>query len=83
MPGRPEDRLALGVAVASHGSAGREALRNSGGDPAPETALEGTWQVHVTPWLMVQPDLQFVLNPGADKQAKAATVFGLRTVVTY
>lgn len=83
VPGRPEDRLALGVAVAAHGSAGREALRNSGGDPAPETALEGTWQVRVTPWLMVQPDLQYVLNPGADKQSKAATVFGLRTVVTY
>ncbi len=83
IPGRPEDRLALGVAVAMHGSAGRELVRLGGGSSAPETALEGTWQVHVTPWLMMQPDLQYVLNPGADKQMKAATVFGLRTVVTY
>lgn len=83
VPGRSRDRLALGVAAALHGSPGEAVMIAAGGDPAPEVAFEATWQVHATPWLILQPDLQYVLNPGADRALKAATVFGLRTVVSY
>ena len=30
-----------------------------------ETVLEATYQAQVTGWLQVQPDFQYVINPGA------------------
>ncbi len=30
-----------------------------------ETVVEATWQIALTPWWMLQPDLQIVVNPGA------------------
>jgi porin len=32
----------------------------------------------VAPWLSVQPNIQYVINPGADAQIKNATVLGVR-----
>ncbi len=30
-----------------------------------ETVFEATYQYEVTPWLQIQPDAQYVINPGA------------------
>ena len=43
-----------------------------------ETALELTYRAQVTPWLAVQPDVQYVINPGVDPALKNALVVGLR-----
>jgi len=43
-----------------------------------ETAVELTYRAQVTPWLAVQPDVQYVINPGADPALKNALVVGLR-----
>lgn len=43
-----------------------------------ETAVELTYRAQVTPWLAVQPDVQYVINPGADPALKNALVIGLR-----
>lgn len=84
VPFRSQDRLALGVAVAWLGGAELDALRAGGGSPAnAEKALEATWHVRLAPWITLQPDLQYVLDPGADRNAKAAVVLGLRTAVAY
>ena len=32
----------------------------------------------LTSWLVVQPNIQYVINPGADAQIKDATVLGVR-----
>ena len=44
--------------------------------------LELTYQIAATPWLAVQPDLQYVIDPVA-AGAEDATVVGLQMVVTF
>jgi porin len=48
-----------------------------------ETALELAYRAQVTPWLAVQPDVQYVINPGADPALKNALVVGLRFEVAW
>jgi len=46
-----------------------------------EAILELTYQIEATPWLVVQPDLQYVIDPlAADSDA---TVLGLQVVATF
>jgi porin len=99
-PGRDDDVFAFGVsyagisraeqarqaaAIAFTGS-GQRVLSN-------ETVLEATYTDQVAPWLVLQPDLQYVINPGAglptnlnpvtSRALKNATVIGLRSTLTF
>lgn len=47
-----------------------------------ETGLEITYSAQLAPWLRVQPDLQYVIDPGADSARDDLFVFGLRLEVT-
>lgn len=77
--GREGEALAFGVAVAENGAEFRRAERRRGrAVERRETALELTYRVGLTPWLTVQPDLQYVINPGADPARKDALVAGVR-----
>jgi porin len=46
-----------------------------------ETALELTYLVAPAPWLSVQPDLQYVIDPGTDGALDDALVLGLRVQI--
>jgi porin len=56
-----------------------------------ETYLEATYQYQVTPWWQIQPDVQYVFNPGAGivnpnnptQKIKNEAVFGVRTNITF
>jgi porin len=54
-----------------------------------EMVLELTYQMQVTPWLAVQPDAQYVFNPGGHVLNNSgavrpdALVFGLRSTITF
>jgi porin len=56
-----------------------------------EGLLELTYQAQLAPWWVVQPDFQYVFNPGggilnpngSGRVVGSAAVFGLRTVVTF
>jgi porin len=58
-----------------------------------ETIIELTYQAQVTPWLIVQPDLQYVVHPGGNipnpnvsgdnTPIKDALVMGLRTAIKF
>jgi porin len=56
-----------------------------------ETFLEATYQVQVTPWWQIQPDIQYFINPGAGlanpndptQKIKNEFVIGLRTNITF
>ena len=64
LPGRPDDQLSLGLAVAElHG--GRT-----------ETAIEATYVLAMSGHFSLQPDLQYVLHPGGTHAP--ATVLALR-----
>jgi porin len=72
---------AIGVAFTT-AQAGRPHRRAHAamGEPVDtrETAVELTYRAQVIPWLAVQPDVQYVINPGADPALKNALVVGLR-----
>jgi porin len=55
-----------------------------------ETFIEATYQYQVTPWWQVQPDLQYVFNPGAGTanptdggSVPNEAIIGLRTNVSF
>ncbi|MFM8365407.1 MAG: carbohydrate porin [Verrucomicrobiota bacterium] len=57
-------------------------LANQRGDGA-EMVLEATYQCALTPWCMVQPDIQYVINPGANSTLANALVLGMRFSVVF
>ena len=56
-----------------------------------ETVLELSYQAQALPWLQVQPDIQYVINPGGgipnpsrpSQRVDSAAVFGLRIVAAF
>ena len=79
IPGRDEDQIGFAVAHAYNGKKHKQ-LMEMQGTPADdaETNLEFTYRGQVTPWLGVQPNLQYVINPGTDPALNNAIVFGVR-----
>jgi carbohydrate-selective porin OprB len=43
-----------------------------------EVTVECTYRMAVTRWLIIQPDIQYVDHPDADRATSIATVFGTR-----
>ena len=84
VPRRDADELGFGVAAAFNGSPYERAIRADGGSPADaEIALEWTYRAVLTPWLSLQPDLQYILDPGARSDRPNAVVLGLRTEIAF
>ncbi len=54
--------------------------------PAPaeshETNIELSYSAQINDWLRVQPMIQYVMNPGANKTLDNALVFGVRFEMT-
>lgn len=72
---RPEDQLGLAFASARTGSPFR---RIAGNADSHETTIELTYSAQITDWLRLQPDLQYIVNPGANPALDDAWVIGLR-----
>lgn len=79
-----DDQLGLAVATARNGRPWRDAqaLAGAATDSA-ETFVELTWQTRLAPWLSLQPDLQYFINPGADPARRNALLAGLRIRLEY
>lgn len=76
----------LGLAVGSAGNAGfyrRERQAAQQPVEARETVLELTYRTRLTPWLAVQPDLQYIFNPGTDPNLDDAIAIGLRLEIGW
>jgi porin len=43
-----------------------------------QSAIELTWRATVSDWLTVQPDVQYIVNPGSQRALRNALVVGLR-----
>jgi porin len=98
LPGRDNDTAGIGFGVAQVSGNATNLDRDTAfftGTPYPlrgtETFIEATYQVQVTPWWQVQPDVQYVFNSGGGvpnpkqpgKRIGDAAVLGLRTVITF
>lgn len=79
VPGREADVLGLAVAHARNGDRFR---RLNPGSERAETTIEATYQIQPLPWLSLQPDVQYVVNPSTDSSIDNAFVVGLRVQVT-
>lgn len=92
LPGRDNDQVGLDIGFAKLSSrAASSAALAAGRRPHLETLFEATYQAQATPWLVVQPDLQYVINPGGGitdpndptHKLKNELVVGARAVVTF
>lgn len=71
IPGRDEDTCGMALA-----------LSNQRGEDA-EMVLEATYQCVLTPWCFVQPDIQYVIQPGGASGPANAFVLGMRFSVVF
>lgn len=91
-PGRDNDTLGVGMGFAKISSRAAQLDRQSG-LPArsSETYIELTYQYQLAAWWVVQPDFQYVFNPGGGvlnpvnptKKIGDEAVFGLRTIIVF
>lgn len=96
--GRPDDQLGFAIAYARIGGAARaldaDTARFAGSSypiRSGETALELTYRFQLAGWWQLQPDFQYVFNPGGGilnpnapgRRVGDAAVFGLRTSITF
>ena len=79
LPCRDTDQFGFGVTTAFLGHDATKAARTARMAPAAhETALEWTDQLALTPWFYIQPDIQYVINPGADRAIPNGLAIGTR-----
>lgn len=77
IPKRDQDRV--GLAVGSGNFAPR--LGDITSQVGSETAVECFYRAQITPWFYLQPDVQFIANPGGMYDNSVA--IGLRSVITF
>ena len=79
LPTRDND--VLGVAFA-YGHLNNNPQDNEGSsNPGYEIVVEATYQIELTPWLSLQPDLQYVIHPSTD--IANALVLGARATFSF
>jgi porin len=79
---RPSDAVGLATATAFIGSHYKRASKSAGTLNA-ETTVELTYLAQLDARLSVQPDIQYVIHPGATRATKNAVVPGFRFALTY
>lgn len=77
-----DDDLA-GIAVGSGNFAARlnNIFYSLGGRTGNETVIEAFYRVFITKWFYLQPDVQFIMNPGGMYDSSVA--IGIRSVITF
>ncbi len=84
LPGRDNDTLGLAFACAQLANTARENLDAEGAnDASAEMVIELTYQAELTPWLTVQPDLQWIIQPGGTRNLPNALVIGGRATIAF
>lgn len=82
--GREDAQLGLAFHGAHVSTEARDAVRAGGGrSDANEWGVELTYSDLLTDWLAVQPDVQYVVNPGADPALDNALILGSRFTIAF
>ena len=74
VPHRPDDQIGVSVAIARCGAD----FRAADNARSHETAIEFTYLARINDMIHVQPDIQYIINPGADRTLDNALVIGVR-----
>lgn len=81
---RPGDETGIALAYALASRATRRLSRETvGAADRGELVLEATHRIKLTDSLSVQPDVQYVVNPGLDRALKNAVAVGLRLSASF
>lgn len=82
---RPQDKIGLGVIFSdnSNSSSAAYATSQGGRTLGGEYTFELDYQYNPTPWLSIQPDIQYIVDPGGDYQRSDIMVLALRTIVHF
>jgi len=81
---RPEDKIGFGIITSTNGDAYSNAYEdNTGRSLSQEETFELDYQYNPTPWFTIQPDIQYIMDPGGDYQRQDILVLGLRTIVHF
>lgn len=84
IPTRDNDTVGIGFGYAQLSDGARNSLQDEGAAPiGAEMVIEFTYQAAITPWLVVQPDLQYIINPGGTTDLNNALVIGGRASITF
>lgn len=84
IPTRDDDTVGIGIGYAQLSNGARNSLAADGSNPTgAEMVIELTYQAHLTRWLVIQPDLQYIINPGGATDLSNAFVVGGRASVTF
>ena len=79
VPHRPDDQVGISMAMARCSAD----FRAAAGAESHETAIEFTYVLQISDILRVQPDLQYILNPGADPELENALAIGVRLDINH
>ena len=77
--GRDDDVAGIAL-TANHAS---NVYRNLNNSDRYETEFELTYRAQIKPWLSLQPDVQYIINPNMDLNLKDAWVMGVRTEFNF
>lgn len=85
IPGRDRDSAGLFVGSARNGDKFMKFMKEVELAPVEhtETAIELTYRAEVRPWLFIQPDIQYIINPGMDPSLKNAFQIGSRIQIVF
>jgi len=81
LPGRDED--AMGIALVWMRLTPGQAAQLEGNNRGNEFTIEATYEAQLTPWFELQPDLQFVVQPGGSTALPSALVLGLSATIDF
>ena len=79
VPRRPDDQVGISLAIARCG----EDYRAAAAAESHETAFELTYRAHVHDLIQIQPDIQYIINPGTDRTLENALVIGVRLELNH
>ncbi|NBO17807.1 MAG: hypothetical protein EBV03_01005 [Proteobacteria bacterium] len=84
MPPRPKAEMGLAMSQVMNGDKHMTAQRDAGNLPKrSEYAIEGYYRDTVLPGITLQPDLQYIINPGTVRGRNNAVAVGMRTEIQF
>lgn len=81
IPKRDNDLVGVAVGCGNFASRLNNISYADGGRIGSETVVEAFYRVFITKWFYLQPDVQFIMNPGG--QYASSVAIGLRSVITF
>ena len=78
------DQMGVAIAAAHYSDKFKQAILKDGEKlDSWEIAIELSYRAEINGWFSLQPDLQYIINPGFNSVLKNSVTFGLRTEICF